>query len=161
MPLNAQIMLSILAHETSAGDLSKTLRATPASYAATLTDGTGANQAQIVWSFSGAFGGEYFFGGEGFTNFSDSRGNVNFSSIKTIYIKNTGTTPFNTLLKGDWPTGPTNTPGSGGIEVNPGAVLFMCRSDATGWSTAGGYIGVSSDTNGSCEVVLIGEGTIT
>ncbi len=154
-------MLSILAHETSTGDLSKTLRATPASYALTLTDGTGANQAQVVWSFSGAFDDEYFFCGEGFTNFADSRGNVNFSSIKTIYIKNTGTTPFNTLLKTDWSTGPTNTPDSGGIEVKPGAVLFMCRSDATGWSTAGGYLGVSSDTNGSCEVVLIGEGTIT
>jgi hypothetical protein len=161
MPLNAQIMLSILAHETSTGDLSKTLRATPASYALTLTDGTGANQAQIVWSFSGAFDGEYFFGGEDFTDFTDSRGNVNFSAIKTIYIKNTGATPFSTMSKIDWETGPNVTPGSGGIEVKPGAVLFMCRSDATGWSTAGGYLGVSSDTNGSCELVLIGEGTIT
>ena len=52
MALNAQIALSILAHETSIGDLSRTLRATPANYALSLTDGTGANQAQVVWSDS-------------------------------------------------------------------------------------------------------------
>ena len=45
MALNAQIMLSILAHETSAGDMSKTLRATPATYSASLSDGTAAYQA--------------------------------------------------------------------------------------------------------------------
>jgi len=43
MALNAQITLSILAHETSSGDLSRTLRATPANYALSLGDGTGAN----------------------------------------------------------------------------------------------------------------------
>ncbi|NBW16401.1 MAG: hypothetical protein EBR82_51315 [Caulobacteraceae bacterium] len=57
MALNAQIMLSILVHETSAGDLSRTLRATPASYSAVLSDGTAAYQAQVVWSDSRTLAG--------------------------------------------------------------------------------------------------------
>ena len=50
MALSAQVSLSILAHETSSGDLSRTLRATPATYSVVLSDGTAAYQAQVVWS---------------------------------------------------------------------------------------------------------------
>ena len=48
MALNSQINISLIAHETSSGDLSQTIRVTPASYAAALTTGTGANQAQVA-----------------------------------------------------------------------------------------------------------------
>ena len=40
MALNAQVNLSLLAHETASGDLSSTIRVTPASYAAAIGDGT-------------------------------------------------------------------------------------------------------------------------
>ena len=52
MALSAQINLLLMAHETSSGDLSRTLRATPASYSLAIADGTGDNQAQVVWSAS-------------------------------------------------------------------------------------------------------------
>ena len=57
MPLNAQVAVSIVAHETAAGDLSRQMRVTPATYAMLFTDGTGANQAQVVWSDSRTLSG--------------------------------------------------------------------------------------------------------
>jgi|688.fasta_scaffold01162_77 hypothetical protein len=159
MPLNAQIMLSILAHETSAGDLSKTLRATPASYAVSLTDGTGANQAQVVWSFEGTFDGEYTLGSNGLV-FSDNRGTVDFSALKAIYIKNTGSIDF--YVSG-WPDGPISENGS--AFFRPGAAaLFVCP-DANGWPANADYaFGLNAGDDSpvaSAQVVLIGEGTVT
>jgi hypothetical protein len=159
MPLNAQILLSILAHETSAGDLSKTLRATPVSYAATLSDGTGANQAQVVWSFEGTFDGEYVLGSNGLV-FSDNRGTVDFSALKAIYIKNTGSIDF--YVSG-WPDGPISENGS--AFFRPGAAaLFVCP-DANGWPANADYaFGLNAGDDSpvaSAQVVLIGEGTIS
>jgi hypothetical protein len=160
MALNAQIMLSILAHETSAGDLSRTLRATPASYALSLADGTGANQAQIVWSDSRIAPAN----DEDSINLlaaTDDRGTCSFTSVKAIYVKNTGASEI-LWTGGEWPTGPN--PGNGAaIKIRPGGVVFMAAPDATGWATANSALRIdnATATNGSYEVVLIGEGTIT
>jgi hypothetical protein len=160
MPLNAQIMLSILAHETSAGDLSRTLRATPASYALSLTDGTGANQAQIVWSDS-RIAPANDEDGTGLASFTEDGMNYSFTSVKVIYIRNTGTVEL-LWAGGEWPTGPNPVAGAA-IKIRPGGVVFMAAPDATGWATANSALRIDNQTatNGSYEVVLIGEGTIT
>ena len=94
MALTAQIALSILAHETSSGDLSRTLRATPANYAIRLTDGTGANQAQVVWSDARTA----TTSNDDLTlwNLSDTRDGasvtVAFTQVKLVYVKNTSST---------------------------------------------------------------------
>ena len=75
MPINAQVLLSVLSHESTSGDISQTLRVTPATYALSLGDGTGANQAQVAWSDSRTFpaGGEDSFA---IRSLTDDRGTV-------------------------------------------------------------------------------------
>ena len=161
MPLNAQIMLSILTHETSAGDLSRTLRATPASYALSLTDGTGANQAQIVWSDSRIAPAN----DEDSINLlaaTDDRGTCSFTSVKAIYVKNTGASEI-LWTGGEWQSGPLPQ-NSALLKIRPGGAMFLAAPDAQGWLTPGGSffrIDNQTATNGSYEVVLIGEGTVT
>lgn len=162
MPLNAQISLSILTHETSSGDLSRTLRATPANYAIALTDGTGANQANLVWSASESIAGgaDWTPSGANFANFADDRGTVAFSAIKTVYIKNSGAHPA-VLFGSDWPA-----LGNGVAEIPlpAGGVLFMSRTDASGWATANSILTISTPGNQpatTIEIVLVGEGSIS
>lgn len=162
MPLNAQISLSILAHESTTGDLSRTLRATPANYAIALTDGTGANQANLVWSASESIAGgvDWTPSGANFANFVDDRGTIAFSAIKTVCIKNTGAYPA-VLFGDDW-IGLGN--GVAEIPLPAGGVLFMSRADAAGWPTANSTLTISTPGDQpatTIEVVLIGEGTIS
>lgn len=160
MPLNAQISLSILAHETSNGDLSRTLRATPANYAIALTDGTGANQANLVWSESESLpgGADWNPSGSNFANFADDRGTVAFTAVKAIYVKNTGAHPV-TFQTVEWPQLGFDEE----IVIPAGSVFFVCRADASGWATANSMLLFSTgeQPTTTIEVMLIGEGSIS
>jgi hypothetical protein len=177
MALNAQIALSILAHETSIGDLSRTLRATPANYALSITDGTGANQAQVVWSASGStpgFGGYVDFN---LQSLPDDRGTVSMTYVKGIYIKNTN--PDEALLVGaDWnDTTPQNrfyylplyrnqSNGAGEpIRLTGTSFFFVFSPSEDGYQVGATskIIRLSATDGGapSYEIVLIGEGTVT
>lgn len=168
MPLNAQILLSILAHETSSGDLSRTLRATPASYAATLTDGTGVNQAQIAWSSTRIIG-EPEVDDFSLRALTDDRGTIVFSQVAAWYIKNSGNDPL--VLGTDageesspdsaWPFWPTRA--LGGFVLAQNTCLFYCNPNANKASvtTVQHVIRVSGAAGSQYEVVLIGEGTIS
>jgi hypothetical protein len=165
MALNAQILLSILAHESSSGDISQALRATPATYSLALTDGTGANQAQIVWSDSRTIGaeGDDFVDAAGET---DDRGTVAFTAVKLIYIRNTGSVPLNLIGNGDWATGPQKLPNTSNYEIPAGGCWLATNPTAAGWSVGASpkYITIqnqSVSTAATYEIVLIGEGTVT
>ena len=164
MALAAQIQLSILAHETSSGDISRTLRATPANYALTLTNGTGANQAQVVWSDSGTVSdtqeNELILDAA-----TDDRGAVAFSSLKLIYFKNTGPVALRLFPNADW-TGSSPIDGGGWLEVPAGGVFLITDSADLGWSVGSGaglVVQNASNQNqqGAYDIVLIGEGTVT
>lgn len=165
MPLNAQLTLSILAHETSSGDLSRTLRATPVSYAVSLADGTGANQAQVAWSASiaAATTGTSL----DLRSLSDTRDGaavtVGFSGIKAIYVRNTHAT--NSLLVGGSTIGGfVGLPFSQALSVPPGGVYFFSApSDAGLAVSANSWIARFTGSGGSCtcDIVLVGEGTVT
>lgn len=164
MPLNAQILLSILAHETSSGDLSRTLRATPASYAATFSDGTGANQAQIAWSDSVDAAVEYT--SLNLKALADDRGSINFSAIKIIYIRNTGASQilFGPYTENAWAENPVGETGSSGtLTLNAGCVAFFANASAAGWPVVGfSNLGVWVPAGvGKYEIVLIGEGSVS
>jgi len=164
MPLNAQILLSILAHETSSGDLSRSIRVTPANYALSLVNGTGANQANLVWSNAATFDGVYRPLGLGFSfdSVTDDRGSGSFSAIKFIYIKNTGEIEFSCLLTSDWPGGPVFSAAAGGLQLQPGGAVAYFAPTADGYPTAGSRLAFEVDGGvSSYEVVLIGEGTIS
>lgn len=151
MALTAQIALSILAHETSNGDLSRSLRATPANYATTLTDGTGAGQAQAAWS-----GVRTLSGSSAVLNLSSladvrdgAAATVTLTAVKAVYVRNAGTTSL-TFAGAPFP--------AGGLVVAAGAVAVLCDPSAAGMAAAS--VTVTGTTGGSYEIVLIGEGSV-
>lgn len=159
MALSAQIALSITAHEKTAGDLSKQMRVTPATYAMMLGDGTAANQAQVVWSDSG----EIPDGNEAlhqFESLSDDRGTVSMSAVKVLYVRNSGSLPL-TVAPYFW----NGAPWSSSIDLEAGGVVVMVVPTAGGWSAAGSGAGILvANQNGSAvpyQIMLIGEGTIS
>jgi len=173
MPLNAQILLSIVAHETASGDISRTLRATPATYSLSLADGTGANQSQVVWSDSRTVpgGGEDSFP---LRQLVDDRGTITFTSIKALLIRNTHPSILVKLVLGDgyqeaWSNGPGYAGDvSGGSEygetlIVPGGCLFYANPSADGAEVASSEdnIYIIGPAGGTYDIILIGEGTIT
>lgn len=160
MPLNAQILLSVVAHESSSGDISRQMRVTPASYAATLTNGTGANQAQVAWSDSATVieGDDYSFT---FANLADDRGTVTLTALKAVYMRNAGTAAV-VVEPYLWGSGPF----AGNIDLLPGAAFVFVAPTAAGWATTGSGASILvSNTNSGIdvpvEVVLVGEGAIS
>jgi hypothetical protein len=165
MALNAQIALSILAHETSNGDLSRTLRATPANYAIALADGTGANQAQVVWSSSGT--ATTTNTDLNLSAIEDTRDGasvtVTFTAIKAVYVRNKSDSVALSI------GGPTNVT-SGiwfpaiPIQIQPGGCYFVSAPGADGISVnpAGPRIARLASVSGTAayDVVFIGEGSV-
>ena len=160
MPLNAQISLSIIAHESTSGGILRQMRITPAMYATTLTDGTGANQAQVVWSATETIpeGTAATFT---FSNLQDDRGTVSITALKLMYVRNIGAVATLQLSPPNWSNGPLS---SGNIRLPPGAaVTFVCPT-AEGWPTTSSNAALVVSTSFEetpVEVVFIGEGTIT
>ncbi len=158
MPLNAQISLSIIAHESTSGDISRQMRVTPAIYAAMLTDGTGANQAQVVWSATETVPEAADYTAV-FSSLTDDRGLVTITAIKLMYVKNTGD---NSLLL--LPTGWSEGPFAGSITLPAGAAVTFACPTAAGWATTSNNASLVIEApaqENTVEVVFIGEGTIT
>lgn len=162
MALNAQIVLSILAHETSSGDLSRTLRATPVNYALALTDGTGANQAQVVWSDSRT--ATTSNDDLALAALADTRDGaavvVTFTQVKLVYVRNTHATE-NLRIGGALGVGVfAGLPLAVHMTLAPGAAYLY-----TAPSEAGVVAGTArfAAESGSCtyDIVLIGEGSVT
>jgi len=159
--LEADILFSIVANETDAGDYAKDVRTTKVDYFKELSDGTGANQAQIVWSDSRIAPAN----DEDSINLlaaTDDRGTCSFTSVKAIYVKNTGASEI-LWTGGEWQSGPLPQNGAS-LKIRPGGAMFLAAPDAQGWLTPGGSsfrIDNETATNGSYDIVLIGEGTIT
>lgn len=150
MALNAQILLSILAHESSSGDISQTLRATPATYSLTLGNGTGANQAQVVWSDSRTLSGSSETLDA--SSLTDDRGSVTMTALKAVYVKNSSTATLTFT--------PASAAAFGGTQhVRAGGAALAVAADATGM--AAGNLVVAGGAGQTYEIILIGEGTIT
>ena len=153
MALNAQIMLSILVHETSAGDLSKTLRATPATYSASLSDGTAAYQAQVVWSDSRTLAGSSET--LNLATLADTRDgaavSVAITAVKAVYIRNSHASASLTFAGSPLP--------AGGLTV--AATGAYTQVDPTAAGMTAGTITVTGSAGATYDIVLIGEGTVT
>ena len=166
MSLDAQILLSILAHESSSEDISRTLRVTPASYSLSLGNGTGANQAQVVWSDSRTLSSAETLS---LNNLTDDRGTVAFSSIKLLFLRNTGAADVvvSTDATGEpenWSSGPAKGGTPDAVTVPPGGAWIATNPSASGWAvgSADDYaIGLVADAATSYDIILIGEGTVT
>lgn len=149
MSLSAEVFFSIVAVETDTADIARNSRVTRADYFQALTEGTAANQAQIVWSDSRVSSGS---GTDTLQldNLSDTREgasvSVVFSAVKTIYVRNTGSTHTLTLT------------GSFSGSVAPGGIFAVVNPTATGASAA--TLFVSSTVGATYDIVVVGEGTI-
>lgn len=165
MDLTAQILLQIAAVETTTADLSSTVTTTNINQAISLATGTGANQAQIVWSDSApvADAGDLVLD---LAALVDARGTVAFSALKLIYIKNTGTVPVNLIGNGDWNTGPQKLPDAANYEIPAGGIWLATNPSAAGWAVAAAPQNLSiqnqsATTPTTIDIILIGEGSIT
>lgn len=162
MALSAQIALSVIAHETTSGDLSSQMRVTPATYALMLANGTGANQAQVAFSDSTTIG-DNFDQGYTFSAIPDDRGTITMTAVKVIYFKNTGSVSLGLGKNVNWSTGPFTA--EVGCNVPPGGAVVLVAPTAAGWSTseAGSLINIynATATSGAYDIMLIGEGTIS
>lgn len=152
MPFNAQMTFSLLAHETSNGDLSRTLRATPASYAVAIGDGTGAAQAQLAWSDARTMAGASET--LNLAALADTRDGASVTATitapKVIYIKNTGASPL--TFSGGPLTG-------SGVVLAVGGFCVLADTSATGM--AAGTITVAGAAAATYEIVIVGEGSIS
>ena len=167
MPLSAQIALSIIAHESSSGDLSSQMRVTPAVYGVVLGDGTGANQAQVAWSDRRTIGGS-----ENddivVSSLQDDRGTISLSSVKAWYIKNTSAGDIvlgrnqsdDSLPTSPWPYWPNGD--SIGLILHAGAGIAFVAPTAAGMLVdPANRIRVSGNSGYTYDIMLIGEGTIS
>lgn len=165
MALNAQIVLSILAHESSNGDISRTLRATPANYSVTLTDGTGANQAQVVWSSSAS--ATTTPTDLELSSLADTRDgasvSVTFTAIKAVYVRNKSDS---IALNIGGPAGPTSGAWFPAVPMSlqPGGCYLMSAPTASGIAVtpSGPRIArlAAASENASYDIVIIGEGSV-
>jgi hypothetical protein len=161
MALNAQILLSILAHESDAGDISQTLRATPATYALALSDGTGAGQAQVVWSDSRT--ATTASDSINLNSLQDDRGTVAMTAVKALYMRNSGAATMN-WNGGSWLTGPFSSPDDSIVSIPAGGAMLFVAPTAAGYPVTGSPNTIDVDAfSGSTtyDIILIGEGTIT
>jgi hypothetical protein len=162
--LNANILFSLVANETDAGDYAKDVRTTKVEDFIEFTDGTGARQAQVVWSNKGTVSPSQNLllnPLQGMSGLADERGSVNLSSIKAVFFKNAGSVTVVISFQ-DFLSGPPF--GLGEVSLKEGASAFFYDVSADGVATAGGSLYVSNSSSLSSaayEIVLIGEGTIT
>jgi hypothetical protein len=152
MALNAQISLSLLAHESSSGDLAKTVRVTPASYAALVADGSAAGQAQVTWSDSRTLSGASET--LNLASLADTRdgspATVTLTSVSAYYVKNSGASTL-AFAGAPFP--------AGGQTVKAGGVAVQCDLSAAGMSTA--TVTVTGTAGGAYDIVLIGRGSVS
>jgi hypothetical protein len=161
--LTAQILLQIAAVETSTADLSATVTTTNVSRSLSFATGTGANQAQLVWSDSrtiAASGSDTL----NLASLADDRGTVVLSAVKAIYIRNTGTAAI-TWAGGGWGGAPMDDASAGRLNVSPAGMLLMTNTSAAGWTVDASPQEVvlenaSSFTATTYDILLIGEGSI-
>ena len=146
MSLSAEVLVNLVAIETDAADIARNTRVTRADYFASLTEGTAANQAQIVWSDSRVSGGTDTLQLSALSDTRDGAAvTINLTALKAIYLKNTGDT--HTLTVTGAYTG----------SVGPGGVMVNVNPTAAGTTSATLY--VASTAGATYDIVIIGEGT--
>jgi len=149
MSLSAEVLASVVARETGTGDLVVNSRFTKYDFFREFADGTGADQAQIVFSDSRtAPQGSFTIL---LSAISDVRNGstalVNFSAVKVIMVKNTHAAYTITLT------------GAFSGTIKPGGVFLLVDPSAAGASPSSLFF--ETTAGATYDLVVIGEGTIT
>lgn len=144
MALNAQIAMSLVAHESSSGDLSKTLRVTPASFSQALAEG-------VAWSASRTLSGASET--LNLASLADTRdgspATVTLTSVKAAFVRNAGTANL-TFAGGPF--------AAGGEVLRPSAVALRCDASASTLASSG--ITVTGSAGCTYDLVLVGNGSV-
>lgn len=146
----ANVLVDVFAQEELTGDIVREVRTTPLRYYVSFTDGTAANQAQMLWSDSRTLtnGSETL----NFTSISDTRDGasvtLNFSAVKAVVVKNSHashTVTFSGTFTA-WP-------------LKPGGMVVIVDPSADGVSSPN--LSVSGSAGVTYDIIVIGEGTVT
>lgn len=160
--LEADILFLIVANETDAGDYAKDVRTTKVEDYARLTDGTGNNQAQVVWSDSRAAAN----GQTDTINMSaltDERGTITVQGIKLIYFKNTGANAisFDPNVENAWTGLFSADDGSAQWFTLPAGTTAVFSRPGSGNLSGGRIAAYAASGAISYDVLIIARGTIT
>ena len=147
MSLAAEILCRIVGIETDTADIAKNTRVTKADYFLALSDGDGANQAQVIYSDSRTSGGTDTLQ---LSSLADTRDGASvtiaFTAAKVLYVKNTHAS--NTIAVSGAYTG----------SVPPGGILLAVNPTAAG--TTANSLFLTSTAGTTYEIVIVGEGSI-
>jgi hypothetical protein len=161
MSIEGRIIVDALFHDRATNNLSSEVRVAAATYSLPLTDGTGANQAQVAWTSSGTASGsgadELIMQG-----LSDDRGPVSLTAVKVIYIRNKSTAYSLFVSVDNWTAlDPTLLPFNAVIQ--PGGALAFTNPTAAGWTTGASsalsLIAAGEGQTVDYDILIIGEGT--
>lgn len=157
MSLSAEVLVNLVAIETDAADIARNTRVTRADYFASLTEGTAANQAQIVWSDSRVSGGTDTLQLSSLSDTRDGAGvTVAFSTVKVLYLKNTHAANSIAIAVVEAGIGQT-------VRVQPGGVFLLAnpsdQGNATGIGSALTY-NITATVGTTYDLVIVGEGAV-
>ena len=162
MSIDGRINVDVLFHDKSTSNLSSQLRVAAATYSLPLTEGTGANQAQVAWTSSSTAGGssanELII-----QALSDDRGTVSMTAVKAIYIRNKSALYRLNVTVDSWTAlDPTLSPFN--LVIPAGGVFVHTNPTAAGWATgASSALVLIAEGEGQSvdyDVLLVGEGSV-
>ncbi len=145
--LSAEILCRIVGLETDTAGIARNTRVTKADYFLALSDGDGANQAQLIYSDNRTSGGTDTFQLSALSDTRDGAAvSVVFSAVKTLYVENTHASATLTLT------------GAFTGSVPAGGMLLVTNPTAGG--TAAGTLYIASSVGATYKLVIVGEGSI-
>jgi hypothetical protein len=165
MTLTAKFTLSIVAQQSSALDLTSPEADVAKSYTDSFANGTGANQAQEIFSDSRTITGSGTDNLDLSGTLTDALGaTVAFTGVKAIVIRNTGTVQIRVGKKiSNGFAGPYDqTAGALGHIVEPGGTYFVSNPSAAGWAVTAATADLLSVENLSAsaaayDVIIVGK----
>lgn len=156
MSLSAEILCRIVGIETDTADIAKNTRVTKADYFLALTDGTAANQAQVIYSDARVCAGTDTLQLSSLPDTRDGAAvTISFTAVKVLYVRNTHATNSLNVLG--------NAPVSSSANVRPGGMLLLVCPDDTGNALGlGGATShfITATAGTTYEIVIVGEGSI-
>jgi hypothetical protein len=147
MSLSAEILCRIVGIETDTADIATNTRVTKVDYFLSLSDGDGANQAQVIYSDARTSAGTDTFQLSSLPDTRDGASvTIAFTAAKVLWIENTHASHTLTVT------------GAYSGSVPPGGVLLATNPTAAG--TTASSLFVASTVGATYKIVIVGEGSI-
>jgi hypothetical protein len=161
MGLEANVGLTIVAHESATEALADVFRVTSVNYAQSFTDGTGANQAQVCWGITATCGTsavQYDM-----ASLPSASGGVTVTATKVCYVRNLSSDKHIVLggLSSLNVPPPYNVfPTLSSMTVREDGVFLSTAGDEVGFDNTSARIAAIQTTAGTAafQFIIIGEG---